>query len=65
MKTANYYRNKPNELNKSFLTVIPDAPRVPQPGLPPSYDWAMFDGGTDFQSNKNVCVSFSKILTRF
>lgn len=43
MKTANYYRNKPNELNKSLLTVIPESPRVPQSGLPPIYNWAMFD----------------------
>lgn len=44
MKTANFYRNRPNELNKTLLHVIPDSPRVPQSGLPSNYNWAMFDG---------------------
>lgn len=43
MKTANYYKNRPNELNKSLLTIIPESPRVPQSGLPSNYDWSMFD----------------------
>lgn len=55
MKTANYYRTKPSELNKSFLTVIPESPRVAQSGLPANYDWAMFDDETNYQYIKNVC----------
>lgn len=36
MKTAQYYRGKPSELNKSLLAVIPESPRVPHSGLPPN-----------------------------
>lgn len=57
MKTANYYRTKPSELNKSFLTVIPESPRVAQSGLPANYDWSMFDGENSYQFVKNVCSS--------
>lgn len=59
MKTANYYRTKPSELNKSFLTVIPESPRVAQSGLPANYDWSMFDGENNYQFVKNVCNSVS------
>lgn len=55
MKTANFYRNRPSELSKSLLSVIPESPRVPQSGLPSNYDWAMFDEDTNFQFIKNVC----------
>lgn len=41
MKTPAYYKAKPNDIDRSLLTVIPDAPRVPQQGLPPGYDWNM------------------------
>lgn len=55
MKTANFYKSRPSELDKSLLTVIPDAPRVPQTGLPSNYDWSMFDDETcQNSSNSNV-----------
>ncbi|XP_031620870.1 uncharacterized protein LOC116339242 isoform X2 [Contarinia nasturtii] len=56
MKTANYYRNKSSELNKSLLTVIPESPRVSQSGLPPNYDWAMFDEEHNYQFIRNNFV---------
>lgn len=58
MKTANFYRNKSNELTKSLLTVIPESPRVSQSGLPANYDWAMFDEEHNYQFIKNVCSLF-------
>lgn len=52
MKTATFYRNKSNELDKSLLHLIPDAPRVPHSGVPPHFDWSMFEEeGTQKVSN--------------
>lgn len=57
MKTATYYKNKPNDIDRSLLTVVPDAPRVPQQGLPASYDWSMFtdEANKDTPLNVNFC----------
>lgn len=41
-KPAEYYKNKPSEIDRSLLTVIPEAPRVSQQGFPAYFDWAMF-----------------------
>lgn len=57
MKTANFYKARPSELDKSLLAVIPDAPRVPQTGLPSNYDWSMFNDGT-YQNSSNSKVWF-------
>lgn len=66
MKTANYYRNRSNELNKSLLTVIPESPRVPQSGLPSNYNWAMFDGEVNYTTRTvSECIHFSKTPFRF
>lgn len=55
MKTANFYKSRPSELDKSLLTVIPDAPRVPQPSLQSNYDWSIFnDKSSQNSSNSNV-----------
>lgn len=51
MKTPAYYKNKPNDIDRSLLTNVPDAPRVPQPGLPTGYDWTMFGDDTNRQNN--------------
>lgn len=59
MKTANFYKSRPSELDKSLLTVIPEAPRVSQAGLPPNYDWSMFNEETcQSSSNSNVSTEF-------
>ena len=60
MKTASHYRSKPNDLDRTLLTVIPDAPRVPFPGLPAIYDWNMFHDER-WQSFANVCFDCSKL----
>lgn len=39
-KTAAYYRSKPNDLDRSNLTVVPEAPRIAQQGFPPNFDWS-------------------------
>lgn len=59
MKTATYYKNKPNDIDRSLLTVVPDAPRVPQQGLPASYDWSMFtdEAAKDVQLNVIFCLT--------
>ncbi|XP_058815682.1 uncharacterized protein LOC131679118 isoform X6 [Topomyia yanbarensis] len=41
-KPAEYYKNKPNEIDRSLLTVIPEAPRISQQGFPSYFDWNMF-----------------------
>lgn len=47
MKTPAYYKAKPNDIDRSLLTVIPEAPRVPQQGLHPGYDWNMLADDTN------------------
>lgn len=56
MKTPIYYKNKPSDIDRALLTVIPDAPRVSQAGLPAVYDWAMFadDSAKTVANNMNV-----------
>lgn len=39
-KTAAYYKSKPNDLDRSLLTIIPEAPRIAQQGFPPNFDWS-------------------------
>lgn len=48
-KAAEYYKNRPNEIDRSLLTVIPEAPRISQQGFPACFDWTMFtlDEDTD------------------
>ncbi|XP_055544683.1 uncharacterized protein LOC129729856 isoform X5 [Wyeomyia smithii] len=41
-KQAEYYKNKPSEIDRSLLTVIPEAPRISQQGFPAYFDWSMF-----------------------
>lgn len=53
MKTPAHYKAKPNDIDRSLLTVIPEAPRVPQQGLPPGYDWNMLSDDAMF-ANPNV-----------
>lgn len=55
MKIAAYYKNRPNDMDKSLLTVIPDAPRIPQAVLTSSYDWSMLE---DYRSNNSNNVTF-------
>lgn len=54
MKSTNYYKTHGFELEKSLLTVIPDAPRVPHSGLPAGCDWNMFNSKTNSPVG-NVC----------
>ena len=45
MKTPSYYRHKPNEIERAFLTYVPEAPRV-SPDV--STDWeALSDDSGD------------------
>ncbi|XP_049283109.1 uncharacterized protein LOC125763731 isoform X1 [Anopheles funestus] len=41
-KPAEYYKNKPSDIDRSLLSVIPEAPRISQQGFPAYFDWAMF-----------------------
>ncbi|KFB49185.1 hypothetical protein ZHAS_00017185 [Anopheles sinensis] len=41
-KVAEYYKNKPTDIDRSLLSVIPEAPRISQQGFPAYFDWAMF-----------------------
>lgn len=63
MKTPAYYKSKPNDIDRSLLTVIPEAPRVPQQGLPPGYDWNMFVEDAMF-TNPNV-TELHQVVTMF
>uniref|UniRef100_A0A182KDM6 ANK_REP_REGION domain-containing protein n=1 Tax=Anopheles christyi TaxID=43041 RepID=A0A182KDM6_9DIPT len=41
-KAAEHYKNKPGDIDRSLLAVIPEAPRISQQGFPAYFDWAMF-----------------------
>uniref|UniRef100_A0A182JMH5 Uncharacterized protein n=1 Tax=Anopheles atroparvus TaxID=41427 RepID=A0A182JMH5_ANOAO len=41
-KPAEHYKNKPTDIDRSLLSVIPEAPRISQQGFPAYFDWAMF-----------------------
>ncbi|XP_052896551.1 uncharacterized protein LOC128303593 [Anopheles moucheti] len=41
-KAAEYYKNKPSDIDRSLLSIIPEAPRISQQGFPAYFDWAMF-----------------------
>uniref|UniRef100_A0A182Q729 Uncharacterized protein n=1 Tax=Anopheles farauti TaxID=69004 RepID=A0A182Q729_9DIPT len=41
-KPAEYYKNKSGDIDRSLLSVIPEAPRISQQGFPSYFDWAMF-----------------------
>ncbi|KAJ6640937.1 hypothetical protein Bhyg_05870, partial [Pseudolycoriella hygida] len=60
MKTPNYYKAKPNDIDRSLLTVIPEAPRVPQQGLPPGYDWNMLAEDSNLTNPNNNFVRKSQ-----
>ncbi|XP_053673512.1 uncharacterized protein LOC128723771 [Anopheles nili] len=54
-KPAEYYKNKPADIDRSLLTVIPEAPRISQQGFPAYFDWAMFtlpDDSDDSQGSQ-------------
>ncbi|XP_055708436.1 uncharacterized protein LOC129804827 isoform X2 [Phlebotomus papatasi] len=40
MKAAEYYRQRPSEIDRSLLTVIPEAPRIAQT-IQPDFDWSI------------------------
>uniref|UniRef100_A0A336LY16 CSON004016 protein n=1 Tax=Culicoides sonorensis TaxID=179676 RepID=A0A336LY16_CULSO len=54
MRHPAYYRSKPNEVDKTLLHVIPEAPRVPR--KPPSFDWSMFFNADDANNNEPALV---------
>lgn len=62
MKTPAYYKNKPNDIDRSLLTIVPDAPRVPQQGLPAGYDWNMFGDDSTKQLQTNVKTNLNIVI---
>ncbi|XP_038210051.1 uncharacterized protein LOC119830933 [Zerene cesonia] len=50
-KTPAYYINRPQEIDKNLLKVLPDAPRTPSSAYPPSWDWKILD--TDYTPDLN------------
>lgn len=38
-KTPAYYINRPQEIDRNMLKVIPDAPRTPSSAYPSTWDW--------------------------
>ncbi|XP_055589623.1 uncharacterized protein LOC129741846 isoform X9 [Uranotaenia lowii] len=60
-KLAEYYKNKPSDIDRSLLTVIPEAPRISQQGFPSHFDWSMFtiDADTD-----DAAVPIQEVIDR-
>uniref|UniRef100_A0A182TWL6 Uncharacterized protein n=1 Tax=Anopheles melas TaxID=34690 RepID=A0A182TWL6_9DIPT len=50
-KPAEHYKNKPADIDRSLLAVIPEAPRISQQGFPAYFDWAMFTLPDDSDEN--------------
>ncbi|CAK1580106.1 unnamed protein product [Parnassius mnemosyne] len=42
-KSPAYYINRPQEIDKSTLKILPDAPRTPSSAYPTSWDWKLLD----------------------
>lgn len=40
LKLASYYKTKPSDIDRSLLTVIPEAPRIPQSRTEANFDWS-------------------------
>lgn len=59
MRSPSFYRHKPNELERSFLTYIPDAPRVLPVSVP---DWEALSG--DSQGSARVSFKDTPINIR-
>lgn len=54
MKLAAYYKNRPSDMDKSLLTMIPDAPRIPHPVIPTNYDWNLLEENRSSNTHSNV-----------
>ncbi|ETN58624.1 hypothetical protein AND_009781 [Anopheles darlingi] len=50
-KPAEYYKNKPSDIDRSLLSVVPEAPRISQQGFPAYFDWGMFTLEEDSDEN--------------
>ncbi|CAF4881863.1 unnamed protein product [Pieris macdunnoughi] len=50
-KTPAYYLNRPQEIDKRNLKVLPEAPRTPSSAYPASWDWKILD--TDYTAELN------------
>ncbi|XP_045487129.1 uncharacterized protein LOC110998043 [Pieris rapae] len=50
-KTPAYYLNRPQEIDKHNLKVLPEAPRTPSSAYPASWDWKILD--TDYTAELN------------
>ncbi|XP_068633524.1 uncharacterized protein [Battus philenor] len=42
-KSPAYYKNRPQEIDKNALKILPDAPRTPSSAYPASWDWKLLD----------------------
>ncbi|XP_049873581.1 uncharacterized protein LOC126372085 [Pectinophora gossypiella] len=42
-RTPGYYVNRPQEIDKSVFSTLPDAPRTPSSAYPASWDWKLLD----------------------
>ncbi|CAK1556391.1 unnamed protein product [Leptosia nina] len=51
-KTPAYYINRPQELDRNSLKVLPEAPRTPSSTYPSSWDWKILDTEYTFELNK-------------
>ncbi|XP_053691986.1 uncharacterized protein LOC128740472 [Sabethes cyaneus] len=63
-KPAEYYKNKPNEIDRSLLTVIPEAPRISQQGFPAYFDWSMFTLDEDYDDSNGSQTRMKPFLSQ-
>ncbi|XP_062546358.1 uncharacterized protein LOC134212475 isoform X2 [Armigeres subalbatus] len=63
-KAAEYYKNRPNEIDRSLLTVIPEAPRISQQGFPAFFDWTMFTLDVDTDDSNGSQTRMKPFLSQ-
>ncbi|XP_055642711.1 serine-rich adhesin for platelets-like isoform X3 [Toxorhynchites rutilus septentrionalis] len=63
-KTAEYYKNRASEIDRSLLSVIPEAPRISQQGFPAYFDWNMFTIEEDSDDSNGSQMGMKPFLSQ-
>lgn len=59
-KSAAFYKQNPKDIDRSLLTVIPEAPRIAAQNLTPNFDWTMI-ADIDSKNFNNVIINASVV----
>lgn len=59
LKLASYYKTKPSDIDRSLLTLIPEAPRIPQSRIDGNFDWSCI--GEELVKANNIPIKKAPI----